>query len=69
MICMAVYKQNPSISTEQWLELLQNSSVFKDNDIVLMEALYNNNCRERASVLADILGVSSYRVLNLQIGS
>ncbi len=29
---------------------------------------YCSGCREKASVLADILGVSSHSVLNLQIG-
>ena len=66
---MTTYKQNLDISTEVWLELLNYSTVFRENDIDLMKALYNcTDCRERASVLAVILGVSSYSVLNLQIG-
>lgn len=63
------YRENVEISIWQWLELLQDSSVFKDDDIALMKALYNcKDCREKASVLAPILGVSNHSVLNLQIG-
>jgi 5-methylcytosine-specific restriction protein A len=69
MVCMGVYRENLDVSVEQWLELLKDSSVFKDNDIALMKALYNcKDCREKASELALILGVSRYSVLNLQIG-
>lgn len=69
MVFMGVYRDNLDVSVEQWLELLKNSSVFKDNDIALMKALYNcKDCREKASELAFILGVSRYSVLNLQIG-
>lgn len=65
---MAIYRQYLDISTDQWLELLQDNTVFKNNDIALMEALYNcKNCRATATVLAEILGVSRYSVLNLQI--
>ena len=57
------YRKNVEISIWQWLELLQDSSVFKDDDIALMKALYNcKDCREKASVLAPILGVSNHSV-------
>ena len=66
---MAIYRQDLDISTEQWLELLQDSTVFKDNDIAFMEALYNcKDCRATAAELAEILGVPHYGVLNLQVG-
>ncbi len=66
---METYREDLEISTRQWLELLQDSSVFKGDDITLMKTLYNcRDCREKASVLAAILGVSSHPVLNLQIG-
>jgi 5-methylcytosine-specific restriction protein A len=66
---MGIHRDNLDISAEIWLELLKDSSVFKDNDIALMKALYNcKGCRETASKLALILGVSRYSVLNLQIG-
>jgi len=66
---METYREELEISTWQWLELLQDSSVFKDNDIALMKALYNcKDYREKASVLAEVLGVSGHSVLNLQIG-
>jgi 5-methylcytosine-specific restriction enzyme A len=69
MVCMGIHRDNLDISAEMWLELLKDSSVFKDNDIALMKALYNcKGCREKASKLALILGVSRYSVLNLQIG-
>ncbi len=66
---MGIYRDNLDISSKQWFELLQDSSVFKDEDIALMKALNNcKDCREKASVLAVILGVSRHSVLNLQIG-
>ncbi|MGI5919687.1 MAG: HNH endonuclease [Christensenellales bacterium] len=66
---MGTYRESLEISTWQWLELLQDSSVFKDDDIAFMKTLYNcSDCRERASVLAAILGVSGHSVLNLQLG-
>ena len=66
---METYRENLEISTRQWLELLQDRSVFKDEDIALMKTLCNcRDCREKASVLAEILGVSGHPVLNLQIG-
>ncbi|MGI6147255.1 MAG: HNH endonuclease [Bacillota bacterium] len=66
---METYREELEIPTWQWLELLQDSSVFKDDDIALMKALYNcKDCREKASVLAEVLGVSGHSVLNLQIG-
>ena len=65
---MGTYREKLEISTWQWLELLHDSSVFKDEDIALMKVLYNcRNYREKASVLAVSLGVSDHRVLNLQI--
>lgn len=64
-----LYRDDLQISCERWLELLQDSSVFKDEDILLINTLYRcNNFREKASVLAETLGVSSHSVLNLQIG-
>jgi 5-methylcytosine-specific restriction protein A len=64
-----VYRENLDISVEQWLGLLKDNVVFKNDDIALMRALYNcRGCREKASVLAAILGVSGHSVLNLQIG-
>jgi 5-methylcytosine-specific restriction enzyme A len=66
---MAVYRQDLDISTEQWIELLQDSTVFRDNNIALMEALYNcKNCSATATALAEILGVPRFSVLNLQVG-
>lgn len=66
---MEIYRENLEVSTWQWLELLQDSSVFKDDDIALMKTLYNcKDCREKASVLAGVLSVSGHSVLNLQIG-
>ncbi len=66
---MQTYREDLEISTKQWLELLQDSSVFKDDDIALVKTLYNcKDCREKAYVLAVVLGVSHYSVLNLQIG-
>lgn len=64
-----LYREPLDLSSEQWLELLQDKTVFKDEDILLILELYKcNNCREKASILADILGVASHSVLNLQIG-
>ncbi len=66
---MAIYRDHIDISAEQWLGLLCDSSVFEGSDLDLIKALYAcEGCREKASVLADILGVSHYSVLNLQIG-
>jgi 5-methylcytosine-specific restriction protein A len=64
-----LYRESLELSSEQWLELLQDETVFKDEDILLVLELYKcNNSREYASVLADTLGVASHSVLNLQIG-
>lgn len=68
---METYRENLEISTRQWLELLQDRSVFKDEDIALMKTLYNcRDCREKASVLAAILGFrpSSFESSNRQTG-
>jgi len=66
---MDIYRQNLDISTEQWIKLLQDSTISKDSDIAFIEALYNcKNCRATATELAEILGVSRYSVLNLQVG-
>lgn len=66
---MSIYRENLNISVEQWIELLQDSSIFKDDDINLIKELYScEKRREKASILATILGVSSHSVLNLQIG-
>ncbi len=66
---MAIYREDLDISAEQWRELLCDSSVFEVTDLDLMKALYAcEGCREKASVLANVLGVSHYSVLNLQIG-
>ena len=65
---MSIYKERLNISVERWEELLQDSRVFKDDDIILIRTLYKcKGCRERASVLANIIG-TNYQVLNLQIG-
>jgi len=40
-LIMETYREELEIPTWQWLELLQDSSVFKDDDIALMKALYN----------------------------
>lgn len=66
---MSIYRHCLDISTEQWVELLGDKTVFKDNDITLLEVLYKcPGHRQKASVLALLLGVSSHSVLNLQIG-
>jgi len=66
---ISIYRENLDISAEHWLGLLKDNIVFKDDDIALVKALYNcRGCREKASVLAAILGVSGHPVLNLQIG-
>ncbi len=66
---MSIYMENLDICTEQWIELLQDRNVFREKDIDLVKALYNcKRCREKASILATILGVSAHGVLNLQIG-
>lgn len=63
-----LYRKPIGISTEQWLELMQDSSIFKSDDIKLITTLYHyNNSRAKASVLAKMLGVNSHRSLNLQI--
>lgn len=64
-----LYRDALEIFCEQWLEMLQDESIFKAEDISLMIELYKSNgCREKASTLAGKLGVSSHSVLNLQIG-
>ena len=66
---MGTYRESIDVSSQQWFEMLQDRNVFKDNDITLMKALFNcKNHKEKASVLAIILGVSGHPVLNLQIG-
>lgn len=65
---MSIYRHYLGISTEQWVELLSDKTVFKDNDITLLEVLYEcPDYRQKASVLALLIGVSSHSVLNLQI--
>lgn len=66
---MSTYRYSLDISTEQWIALLTDKTVFKDNDITLLEVLYEcpGHC-QKASLLAPLLGVSSHSVLNLQIG-
>lgn len=57
------------ITELQWENLLKDKSVFNEQDIKLMLALYNSGCcTERASVLAKEMGISRYSELNLQIG-
>lgn len=64
-----LYRENLELTSEQWLEMLQDDTSFKDEDISLMLALYQcNGCREKASVLAKGMGIASHSVLNLQIG-
>lgn len=66
---MEIYRQNLGISSMQWLELLKDESVFKKHDLELLRMLYFcNECREKASVLANKLGLKNYSILNLQIG-
>jgi len=36
-VCIVIYRQNLDNSTEQWLELLHDNAVFKDNYIALMK--------------------------------
>lgn len=67
-VFMSTYRYYLDISTEQWIALLTDKTVFKDNDITLLEVLYEcPGHRQKASVLAPLLGVSSHGVLNLQI--
>lgn len=64
-----LYREPIEISTEQWFELIQDRNIFKSEDISLITTLYHcNSSREKASVLAKMLGVYSHSVLNLQIG-
>jgi hypothetical protein len=65
-----MYSQSLDISTELWVALLQDSSVFEEKDVDLMEALFNcKNHRAIATELAEILDVPYYGVLNLQVGA
>lgn len=65
---MGTYRYYLGISTEKWIELLSDRTVFKDDDISLLKVLYEcPDNRQKASVLAPLLGVSSHSVLNLQI--
>jgi 5-methylcytosine-specific restriction enzyme A len=67
---MTMYSQSLDISTELWVALLQDSSVFEEKDVDLMEALFNcKNHRAIATELAEILDVPYYGVLNLQVGA
>jgi hypothetical protein len=34
---MSTYRENLDITVEQWIELLQDSSIFKDDDINLIK--------------------------------
>lgn len=55
------------ITESKWENLLQDKNVFKEKDIELMLALYNSGGRERASVLAEKLNISNYRVITSQV--
>lgn len=64
-----LYREPLEICVEQWFELINDNSIFKEEDISLITALYHcDNSREKASKLAIILEVYSHSVLNLQIG-
>lgn len=56
------------ITESQWESLLLDKSIFKEKDLELMLALYNSDlCKERATVLAEKIGVSNYQAVNQQI--
>lgn len=55
------------ITELQWENLLQDKSVFREQDVKLMLALYSDRGIGQASVLAKEIGVSHYQELNLQI--
>lgn len=64
-----LYRQPLDISTEKWAELLNDSTIFTEKDIDLIHALYHRkDSKEKASVLAKLLGEKSHSVLNLQVG-
>jgi hypothetical protein len=61
---MTVYRQGLDISTELWVALLQDGTVFEEKDVDLMEALFNcKNHRATATELAEILDVPYYGVI------
>lgn len=64
-----LYRENLEITSKQWLDMLEDDTIFKDKNISLMLALYQcNSYREKASVLAKNMGISRHSVLNSQIG-
>jgi 5-methylcytosine-specific restriction protein A len=64
-----VYRQALAITSQQWIELLQDESVFKEKDVALVSTLYRcKGYKETASNLAKLLGEISHSPLNSQVG-
>ena len=62
------YQSPLKISSSEWLEMLNNQAVFKEEDLQLIKILLDNGKQISASQVASEMGKGSYNFLNSQVG-
>jgi len=66
---MKIYDEPLAISADQWLSMLNDQSVFHEEDVELIRTLYYfPDCRASGKELARVLNKASHSPFNAQIG-
>ncbi|MDF9296409.1 MULTISPECIES: hypothetical protein [Geobacillus] len=66
---MKIYDEPLAISADQWLSMLNDRSVFHEEDVELIRTLYYfPDCRASGKELARVLNKASHSPFNAQIG-
>ncbi|MDN3438704.1 hypothetical protein QMA04_11410 [Planococcus sp. APC 3900] len=61
------YRDRLNISSEKWLELLNNKEVFREDDLELIKVILDKNDIISGSAIAEKIGKKNHGVLNLQV--